>query len=90
MLETKVDYLNAHSAAQVEKLDDIDSKVDLINQHLARQNGSIPHMVSSVEELKAKMDGLAETKWQAKTTWAIIGIIGTVVVGIVIKLIVGA
>lgn len=89
VLETKVDYLNAHSAAQVEKLDDIDSKVDSIKEHLARQNGALPHMAQSINELKGKMDGFSETKWQAKTMWAIIGVVSTVVVGVVIKLLVG-
>ena len=89
MLETKVDYLNAHSAAQVEKLDNIDGKVDSIREHLARQNGALPHMADSINELKGKMDSFSETRWQAKTMWAIIGVVGTVVIGILIKLLIG-
>ena len=89
VLETKVDYLNAHSAAQVEKLDNIDGKVDSIREHLARQNGALPHMADSINELKGKMDSFSETRWQAKTMWAIIGVVGTVVIGILIKLLIG-
>jgi len=101
VLEIKYEYIKGFFEDTKQELKNLSGKVEDISTHITKQNGALPRIETQLERLVSTMDtqddritkqeeNSAKISLRQKIIWGAAATIGTGLLGLVIKLIVGA